>query len=483
MIQQLGLDIAALAGASIAVVAGCVGLCMCTYGAVKYLNTLDTTEARGKHGARHYARIKRDPAAGVRQRTCLPPASHFNAHEQALLGRLVNPAESTVTLDDIYGMDDLKRALVQEFTAVDSELQDLMPMSKGILLYGPPGTGKTTLAKAFAREAGFWFLDVTASSIQSRWYGEANRAVAAVFSLARKLQPCVVFIDEVDALLDLRHATGESEASRQVKSEFLKLWDGMESDPHGRVLVMGATNRPRALDEAAWRRFTCRLEVPLPDAEGRRAILRGYVHKLAAALQRSNPQPVDGELLRMLQPPRPRGGAAADSGQTKDGAGPAASAAQPAVPSRPEPIFEVPANGASVAAPAAGACNGTMNGHGPFATAISSADPQLLQPLLMQILEAVADGGAAPRAGQGGAGACQSADEAPLVAATSGFSGSDLQVLCSAAVKRAYFETRGALPPAEQHLTTSRMRLTARHLEAALEDMLAQRRMRPESRE
>eukprot|EP00775_Hariotina_reticulata_P010700 gene10700-10857_t len=124
---------------------------------------------------------------------------------------------------------------------------------KGVLFYGPPGTGKTMLAKALAAESNCFFINVTASAIMSKWYGDANRFIRAIFTLAAKLEPAVIFIDEVDAFLTKRGAQTEHEATLQAKTEFMQLWDGMEGARGSRVLVMGATNRPWMVDEAVLR--------------------------------------------------------------------------------------------------------------------------------------------------------------------------------------------------------------------------------------
>ncbi|KXZ47290.1 hypothetical protein GPECTOR_36g17 [Gonium pectorale] len=155
----------------------------------------------------------------------------------------------------------------------------LWKQAKGVLLYGPPGTGKTMLAKALAKQSGCFFLNITVSSILSKWLGDANRLVRAVFTLAAKLEPCIIFIDEVDAMLGKRGGSSEHEATLQIKTEFMQLWDGMESARGRRVVVMGATNRPSMVDEAVLRRFTHMYEVGLPQAPQRRAILRGYLRK------------------------------------------------------------------------------------------------------------------------------------------------------------------------------------------------------------
>eukprot|EP00899_Mesostigma_viride_P003329 jgi/Mesvir1/12998/Mv06003-RA.2 len=97
---------------------------------------------------------------------------------------------------------------------------------KGVLLFGPPGTGKTMLARAVAAECGASFLPISMSHVSSKWVGDGVRIVRAAFSLAAKLSPCVIFVDEVDALLGRRDSSSEHEAAREVKNEFMAQWDG-----------------------------------------------------------------------------------------------------------------------------------------------------------------------------------------------------------------------------------------------------------------
>lgn len=111
------------------------------------------------------------------------------------------------------------------------------------------------LAKAIANEAGASFINVSMSTITSKWFGEDEKNVRALFTLAAKVSPTIIFVDEVDSMLGQRSRVGEHEAMRKIKNEFMGHWDGLLSKPEQRILVLAATNRPFDLDEAIIRRF------------------------------------------------------------------------------------------------------------------------------------------------------------------------------------------------------------------------------------
>lgn len=132
------------------------------------------------------------------------------------------------------------------------------------------------MAKALAHESGAAFINLHISTLTEKWYGDSNKLVNAVFSLARKLQPSIVFIDEIDAVLGNRRS-GEHEASGMVKAEFMTHWDGLTSantlgEPQ-RILILGATNRIQDIDNAILRRLPKKFSVSLPSAPQRLRIL------------------------------------------------------------------------------------------------------------------------------------------------------------------------------------------------------------------
>jgi len=141
------------------------------------------------------------------------------------------------------------------------------------MLYGPPGTGKTLLAKAVAKEARAVVLQVSGADFMSKWVGEDEKLVRAVFSLARKLEPCVIFIDEADSVFRRRTSNDSEGYRRDLLSQFLQEWDGVNGSSKG-GFVMVATNRPTDLDPAVLRRLPRRILVDLPSADDREAILR-----------------------------------------------------------------------------------------------------------------------------------------------------------------------------------------------------------------
>jgi len=189
---------------------------------------------------------------------------------------------------DVAGLDVAKSALkenvVYPFLRPDL-FMGLREPARGMLLFGPPGTGKTMLARAVATESNSTFFAISASSLTSKFLGESEKLVRALFALAKLLAPSIIFVDEIDSLLSSRSGSGEHEATRRIKTEFLIQWSDLAKAAAGkeqtdkdkekgdatRVLVLAATNLPWAIDEAARRRFVRRQYIPLPEDHVRKS--------------------------------------------------------------------------------------------------------------------------------------------------------------------------------------------------------------------
>ncbi|ANB15500.1 putative AAA family ATPase SAP1 [Sugiyamaella lignohabitans] len=197
--------------------------------------------------------------------------------------------------EDIAGLEQaktsLKEAVVYPFLRPDL-FSGLREPARGMLLFGPPGTGKTMLARAVATESNSTFFAISASSLTSKFLGESEKLVRALFQMARAFAPSIIFVDEIDSLLATRSENGEHEASRRIKNEFLVQWSDLQHAAAGRdngddlerVLVLAATNLPWGIDEAARRRFVRRQYIPLPERETRAAHLQKLLSNQKHAL-------------------------------------------------------------------------------------------------------------------------------------------------------------------------------------------------------
>ncbi|KAJ1920366.1 hypothetical protein H4219_001341 [Mycoemilia scoparia] len=217
---------------------------------------------------------------------------NLNKYEKNLLSCIVNPIsiptgfadvstspETIVTLQELVVLPLLRPEYFSKGVLKSHSVS-------GILLFGPPGTGKTMLAKAVARESGCSVLDIKGSDVYNKYVGEGEKAVKAIFSLARKISPCVIFIDEVDALFESRDNEQNSSYKREIINQFMAEWDGLTSikknsdtsevstSSRSRTMVMAATNRPFDLDDAVLRRMPRRIMVDLPTNAERAQIFR-----------------------------------------------------------------------------------------------------------------------------------------------------------------------------------------------------------------
>ncbi len=189
-----------------------------------------------------------------------------------------------VTWDDVGGLNQLKDELREavEWPVRYKEAFEYVDATPphGILLHGPPGTGKTLIAKALARMTESNFISIKGPELLSKWVGESEKGVREIFRKARQAAPCIIFLDEIDALVPRRGSDGSgSHVTENVVSQILTEIDGLE-ELHN-VLVVGATNRLDIIDEALLRpgRFDRIIRVPVPDAEGRRHILEIHTRK------------------------------------------------------------------------------------------------------------------------------------------------------------------------------------------------------------
>ncbi|CAH1404287.1 unnamed protein product [Nezara viridula] len=240
-----------------------------------------------------------------------PRGSDVNDVEQELDERLKNieprmvelikneimDTGSSISWDDIAGLQ-FAKTTIQEIVVWPMLRPDIFTglrrPPKGILLFGPPGTGKTLIGKCIASQSKSTFFSISASSLTSKWIGDGEKMVRALFAVARCEQPAVVFIDEIDSLLSQRSDT-EHESSRRIKTEFLVQLDGAGTGEEDRILVIGATNRPQELDEAARRRLVKRLYIPLPDQEARNQLVTNLMK-----LERNSLTPEEVEKISTL---------------------------------------------------------------------------------------------------------------------------------------------------------------------------------------
>ncbi|XP_033476379.1 outer mitochondrial transmembrane helix translocase [Epinephelus lanceolatus] len=241
-----------------------------TYYSIKWVvDAMDPT-AKQKNQAKKRAEqlMKRIGVEGVK----------LTEYEMNIASHLVDPQTMKVSWRDIAGLDEVINEL-QDTVILPFQKRHLLTGSKlfqppkGVLLFGPPGCGKTMIAKATAKASGCKFINLQASTLTDMWYGESQKLTAAVFSLAVKIQPCIIFIDEIESFLRNRSSL-DHEATAMMKAQFMSLWDGLDTSSTTQVMVMGATNRPQDVDPAILRRMPATFHVGLPNTRQRQDILR-----------------------------------------------------------------------------------------------------------------------------------------------------------------------------------------------------------------
>ncbi|KAF7363385.1 AAA domain-containing protein [Mycena sanguinolenta] len=206
----------------------------------------------------------------------------LNPYEQRLLGCIVNSATMPTSFSQVHlpphTIDSIRTIVSLPLIHPQAFQQGILKEHgmTGCLLFGPPGTGKTLVVRALAKEAGCRMMAISPSDVMDMYVGEGEKLVKAVFTLARKIAPCVVFLDEIDALFSARVSSRDRApfSHRGVLTEFMQEMDGLRSSKDDNVIVIGATNRPFDLDDAVLRRLPRRLLVDLPGERERQEILK-----------------------------------------------------------------------------------------------------------------------------------------------------------------------------------------------------------------
>ncbi|KAK7722086.1 hypothetical protein SLS63_009228 [Diaporthe eres] len=212
------------------------------------------------------------------------PPGDLDDEEKKLLSGIVNVDEIHTTFDEVIVPPEIRESLMALTTL---SIQHPKAFAYGVLarerihgclLYGPPGTGKTLMAKAVAKGSGANMLEISAASINDMWVGNSEKNVRAVFSLARKLSPVVVFLDEADSLLGSRGRQPNRGGYRETINQFLREWDGLTNALNTQqIFVLVSTNAPQDLDEAVLRRLPRRILLDLPLRASRLAILQSLL--------------------------------------------------------------------------------------------------------------------------------------------------------------------------------------------------------------
>ncbi|MGQ4910802.1 MAG: AAA family ATPase [Candidatus Thorarchaeota archaeon] len=202
---------------------------------------------------------------------------------QDMIADTILTERPNVKMTDVAGLDEAKQAINDAIIAPMKHPELFSSKARqpwrGILFYGPAGCGKTLIAKAVASEVNATFFNVSAANIVSKWLGESERLVRSLFDLARKSQPAIIFIDELDSI-GVSRSGDDVGGERRLKTQLLTELQGLGSDMNNRITLIGATNLPWELDFALRSRFEKKIHVPLPSREGRAVIFEIHMEDI-----------------------------------------------------------------------------------------------------------------------------------------------------------------------------------------------------------
>lgn len=194
----------------------------------------------------------------------------LNKYEQSLLDNVTYPIENYV--DEIVGYDDIKKKLDDIIIKPLLDNSDILP--NGVIFYGPPGNGKTLFAKYILNKAKISFINFDIANIENKYYGESSKYMKAVFTLANKMEPCIIFIDELDGICGERSSIDQFHVN-SMKTQLLKYMDGF--DKSKKIICIGATNKLDIIDSAILRRMRVNIKFDLPDLRAIENMFKFYI--------------------------------------------------------------------------------------------------------------------------------------------------------------------------------------------------------------
>lgn len=212
----------------------------------------------------------------------------LNHHEKIVHNYVITHEDLNTSFDDIKGLTKAKEMLQKLIIKPLNSNKTKLNPPNGVILYGPPGTGKTMLVKALCHEMKINFISFEQNFIEQKMFGESAKMIKALFTLAKKIKPCVIFIDELDGIFSERSSFDQSFVNN-IKTQMLMHLDGfIEKDTS--IILIGATNRLSSIDPALKRRMRTHIEIPLPTDLEREDIFKCYL---------SNKEDIDYNLLAL----------------------------------------------------------------------------------------------------------------------------------------------------------------------------------------